>query len=269
MSIAVYINPKLHDVVCLQQKITELLTRERMQFSFVTERDCLAFANVLIVVGGDGSILKMAKSAIENNVKILPINAGNVGFLAEFEKEELQKAIQFLKDGVFILNSRPLLFCSIENKEYFAVNEFVLHANFLQQQHQERDSSKVIFANISIDGHKVTKIMASGVLISTPTGSTAYALSAGGNILMPDVPAFLFTPIAASTLATRPIVYSNRSILTVELTQKSAEGVLLCDGVPIANIQKGAKVHLQKATKSICFLRKDTNSFLDKLHKKS
>lgn len=221
MNIAVYVNPKLNDFAALQQKLTTLLLNENLNFTFVTEVDSLHFADILLVLGGDGSILKLAKSAVQYNVKILPINAGNVGFLAEFEKDALKEAIQFLKSGLFIEDRRPLLSCSIDKQEYFAVNEFAIHACFMQTE-QEIDSHKVLAANIYIDSYKVANIMASGVLVSTPTGSTAFSLSAGGSILTPNVPAFIFTPIAATSLSSRPIVYKDSSTLTVEFTPKSA-----------------------------------------------
>ena len=274
MNIAVYINSTLKDYQDLQEEITTLLSQNHLNYRLITDEQLTDWADILIVLGGDGSILKMARLAAYLNIKVLAINAGNLGFLAEFEKTNLKEAIQFLKAGNFHLDTRPLLACKVNGKEYLAVNEVVLHADYACYINSNCiednvNDSKVLRATVQLDGKVATKLTASGLLVSTPTGSTAYSLSAGGAVLTPNLPAFIFTPINANSLTSKPIVYDNCSTLTINLQDKSANAILMCDGKNIARLYKSTNIQIYKAKESITYIRQMESSFFEKLRKKS
>ena len=270
MNIAVYINSKLKESTILQEEIATLLTQNDFNYKWVEKDNLSDWAEILIVIGGDGSILKMAKIAAQYNIKIFAINAGNLGFLTEFEKSNLKDAIQFLKSGKYYLDCRPLLECKINDQKYLAVNEFALHADYIHYTNREDTdkSSKVIRAAMQLDGKFVTNVVASGLLVSTPTGSTAYSLSAGGAILTPNLSAFIYTPIVANSLTSRPIVYRDDSILSIELQEKSANAILLCDGENTVYLPKGSTVQIYKADKYITFIRQTNDSFFENYRKR-
>ena len=274
MNIAVYINSILKEYQALQAEITTLLAQNHFHFKLITEEQLTDWADILIVLGGDGSILKMARLAACLNIKVLAINAGNLGFLAEFEKSNLNEAVQFLKSGKFHLDTRPLLACNVNGVEYLAVNEIVLHADYVYYTHQHclednANDSKVLRATVQLDGQVATNLTASGLLVSTPTGSTAYSLSAGGAVLTPNLPAFIFTPINANSLTSKPIVYDNSSVITIDLQDKSANAILMCDGKNIARLQNSTTIQIYKAKESVTYIRQMESNFFEKLRKKS
>lgn len=269
MNIAVYINTKIENFAYLQQQIATLLNRHNLQYQFITKNALTNWADILIVVGGDGSIIKMAKLAALQGVKVLPINAGNMGFLAEFESNELDDAIAFLKAGKYIYDERPLLKCKIDQKSYYAINEFAVHTNFSHNAKQCTISgSKVLRANVYLNDSLATNIVASGMLVGTSTGSTAYSLSAGGAIVLPDLSAFIFTPIVANSLTSRPIVYNDSCNLNIKLQEKSASAILLCDGDNVCNLPEQASLTIYKATHTILFIRKRKNNFFENYRKR-
>lgn len=270
MNIAVYINSRLKESNDLQMEVTHLLVENNLKYKWIEKNNLSDWADIVLVIGGDGTILRMAKSAVEHNVKILAVNAGNLGFLTAFEKSNLKDAIQFLKAGNYYLDNRSLLECKVNGQHYLAVNEFAIHADYTYSIKKENvdKNSKVIRASIQLNNRFVTNIVASGVLVSTPTGSTAYSLSAGGAILTPNLPAFIYTPIVANSLTSRSIVYRDDNILSIELQEKSANAILLCDGENIAYLPKDSKIQIYKADKFVTFIRRVDDNFFENYKKR-
>ena len=221
--------------------------------------------DVVIVLGGDGAILHSALYAACKDVKIIGINYGNLGFLTEYEKDERSQVVELLeriKDGSCRILRRSLLQLDVAGKTYFALNEIAL----------QRDSGVTGLKTTQILRLEVTtkegpdKISGDGVLICTPTGSTAYSLSAGGAILMPEVPVFMLTPICAFSMRARPTVYSDSDTFTIRVTKGSS--VLLADGIPVANLSENAEVRIKKAPFTADFPVRENLDFFDKVRNK-
>jgi NAD+ kinase len=200
--------------------------------------------DVVIVLGGDGAILHAAVVASRKNIKIIGINYGNLGFLAEYEKDETDKILALLadlKENRCRILKRSMLQCTIGNKTFYALNEIAL----------QRDSSLSAIKFPQIVRLEVTtqegfnEIAGDGLLVSTPTGSTAYSLSAGGAIITPEVPVFMLTPICAFSMRTRPIVFSDNEVFAVRV--KRGKAIVSVDGCSMSALSENATVIIQKA----------------------
>ncbi|MBQ2702151.1 MAG: NAD(+)/NADH kinase [Clostridia bacterium] len=217
--------------------------------------------DVLLVVGGDGSILHAAVPAAKKNIKIIGINYGTIGFLTEYEQNErndVAEMLSALEKGKCPVAKRSVLHLSVRGKEFFALNEFVL----------QRDSSlpSENFASTQILRLKIKakagsdEIVGDGVLFCTPTGSTAYSLSAGGAILSPEVPVFMMTPICAFSTRSRPIVFSDTEEFLVTVEKGSA--VIMADGRAVERLSEGESVSIKKAPFTADFpIREGANFF--------
>jgi NAD+ kinase len=181
------------------------------------------FANqnldLLISIGGDGTILKALHQC---NVKIFGINAGVVGFLTEVHIHDAVASLRRILDNDYTLDKRVRLQTSLNDKILEpATNEAVIHT---------ADIAKMRLYQIQVDGVAAQLIRADGIIIATPTGSTSYAMSAGGPILDPKVSAFIITPIAPFKLTARPIVVPSSSLITIKLMEPRRNSVLVIDG---------------------------------------
>jgi NAD+ kinase len=150
---------------------------------------------------------------------------------------------------------------TVDDKTYFALNDVVL------QRIRDKDkNSKVLYLSAYIDGNLVDNYAADGIIFSTPTGSTAYSLSAGGSILMPDINGFSITPICAHTMYSRPIIYSDKSNVTVKIDKDDDEVTLFCDGRPCGDIFRKNNITLKRADFDIRFvINNESDNFLKKL----
>ena len=220
---------------------------------------------VLIVLGGDGAILHAAVPAAMKGIKIIGINYGTLGFLTEYEKDEREKVKELLsaleKQECKIVK-RSILQFTIEDKTYYALNEMAI----------QRDNSLLSSASTQIlrlklkakEGQDV--IAGDGLLICTPTGSTAYSLSAGGAILTPEVPVFMMTPICAFSMRARPIVFSDADEFTITIDKGSA--IVLSDGKVVAALPQNAEIQVKKAPFTADFPAKDGSDFFARVKNK-
>ena len=214
--------------------------------------------DLLIVLGGDGTLLKLVNYLVRANVPVIGINAGKVGFLAEFETFEIAEAVKLISNNELIIDERIVIKTKYNGNVQYALNELVIQRIF------DNAPQKILTVDISIDGEYVDKIDGDGVIISTPTGSTAYSLSAGGSILSPGINAFSMTPICAHSLHNRPLVFSADSKCELKLTSSATSGLVI-DGVFSRNIKKDDVITIYKSTKTIKFLRKKDTNFYSRL----
>ena len=216
--------------------------------------------DVVIVLGGDGAILHSAIKAAKNNIKIIGINYGNLGFLTEYEKNEWENVIELLSNlerNTCRILKRSILQIEIENKVFYALNEVSL------QRHASISAIKntqiLRLAVQSREGND--KISGDGLLFCTPTGSTAYSLSAGGAILTPEVPVFMMTPICAFSMRTRPTVFADDE--TFEVCIERGNAVISCDGCTVALLSENGKICVKKAPFTADFpIRENTDFFM-------
>lgn len=181
--------------------------------------------DVVIVLGGDGTILSTARNLASLEIPILGVNTGHLGFLAEVERSGLDYAIKSLFDGSFRIEDRMMLQCSFQNndykKMYNSLNDIVISKGTL---------ARILKYEIHIDGKLYTSFTADGVIIATPTGSTAYSLSAGGPIIYPTLNLIEITPICPHSLGIRTIVVDSKSKVRILVKERYGSVYLTVDG---------------------------------------
>jgi NAD+ kinase len=218
-----------------------------------------------VVLGGDGTILKAAEIVRESQTPLLGINLGHVGFLAESEKNEIGSTIERVAKRDYIVKERLTLDVSVllEGKEVYrtwALNEAAV---------EKSAREKMLEVVVEIDSRPLSSFGCDGIVISTPTGSTAYAFSAGGPVVWPSVDALLLVPLSAHALFARPLVISPGALLAVEVLQRSAgNGVLWCDGRRSTELPAGARVEVRKSSKPVKLARLNQGPFTNRLVKK-
>ncbi len=253
-----YLNKQLKEKQIVEN-LTSILKERKIEYKIFTEFDTVCDIDVLIVLGGDGSILKAGVECGKQNIKIIGVNFGRVGFLTEFDSNELLECVELLEKDYQVL-SRSVLQIEVDGKPFYAINEVSVHRIFSEQGFSQIMKFKPI-----IDGRCLDSYFADGFMVSTPTGSTAYSLSAGGAILTPTLDVFMFNSICAHKLLSRPIVYSNESVMTLDLSNEEKSLAVCCDGKQVAVIDKNSKIEIKKAPFSIDFIKKDKQDFFDKL----
>ncbi len=264
MKALIYINPEKDFDSEFKNRIIKCLEKENISFELISNSDLEKNynADLLIVYGGDGTILKIKGFACKNNIPILGINAGKVGFLNEFEKSETELAVKLFIDNELIKDVRMMLCAEYNDKKYSALNDVVIHR--LCNETTENDG--IINLNVYLDNVVTDIIGGDGVIVGTPTGSTAYSLSAGGPILAPNVNAFALTPISAQFLHHRPIVFSANSECKIEKLKGNSG--LYIDGKFISKIEDNSSVFINKEVNNLTFLRRKDSNFYKRLVKK-
>lgn len=206
----------------------------------------------LVVFGGDGTVLEAVKN-LREGVIVTGINAGNLGFLTQFEKDSsIDSIVAGIKSGEY--EKRLTLQACCDNFCTSALNEIVLRTA----------TSRPVFIDVYVDGKFVDSYHSDGAIVSSPTGSTAYSLSAGGPVLAPDVDAIVIIPICAHSLHSRPLVVSSNSRIELELID-GENATLCCDGENIATIKGNKCITIEKSRKSIRFLAVKEDNFYKKL----
>jgi NAD+ kinase len=219
-----------------------------------------------IVLGGDGTILRALEVVREAEIPVHGVNLGHVGFLAESEVEELSTTVRRLLDGDYDIEERSTLDIVIRGPK-----DQILHTDWALNDAsiEKADRQKMIYVVIEIDGRPVSSFGCDGVLLTSPTGSTAYGFSAGGPIIWPEVDAFLVVPLAAHALFSRPLVLGRSSEAAIELTVENRdEGVLTLDGRRTIDITPGMRVEGRLSPRSVRLVRLTTTPFADRLVEK-
>ncbi|CAB4639649.1 MAG: NAD kinase [Actinobacteria bacterium] len=227
------------------------------------EVDCqISELELVVVLGGDGTILKAAEIVRDYSIPLMGINLGHVGFLAESEREEFTEAVRRVLDHDYEIKERLTLEVAVfvDGKEVFrtwALNEATVEKNARE---------RMLEVVLEIEGHPLSSFGCDGVVMSTPTGSTAYAFSAGGPVVWPSVEALLVVPLSAHALFARPLVVKPDAMVAVEVLQRSAgHGILWCDGRRSWELPPGARVEVTKSSKPVRLARLRTSTFTDRL----
>ena len=220
--------------------------------------------DVVIVLGGDGAILHAAVVAAQKGIKIIGVNHGTLGFLTEYEKDEegqVKDLLDALKNNSCRIVKRSVLQVQIGERTYYALNEVSIQRDYAPQENEPQMLSLALQAKEGVD-----TISGDGLLICTPTGSTAYSLSAGGAIITPEVPVFMMTPICAFSMRARPIVFSDSDEFTIRVTR--GKGMVLTDGGAVAQLPEAGEVFIKKAPFTADFPIKDEAAFLGRVRHK-
>jgi NAD+ kinase len=233
-------------------------------------RDVPSFESVsldaLITFGGDGTLLRAARLIGAREVPILGVNLGRVGFLTSATRETLNPALDALVAGRYLIERRLALRAGIRDAEgetratQMAVNDVAVHKGGV---------ARVIRVNVYIQGENVGPYSADGIIVATPTGSTAYSLSAGGPIVVPGVEAMVVTPIAAHTLAVRPLVVPATYRIVIEPIPGWADDLLVSfDGQRGTTLAPGESVDLCPADHRVCLIRLGEEGFFGRMRQK-
>ena len=221
---------------------------------------------VVVVFGGDGTILRAADWALPRRVPMLGVNLGHVGFLAELERSDMNSLVRQVIDRAYTVEDRLVLEVTLtdaageEHWRSFAANELSV---------EKASRRRMLDLIASIDGLAVQRWNCDGILVSTPTGSTAYAFSAGGPVMWPDVDAILMVPVAAHALFARPLVTSPRARLDIDIQPDGADsGIMWCDGRRSCQVRPGDRITVVRHEANLRIARLSEQPFTSRLVKK-
>jgi NAD+ kinase len=221
--------------------------------------------DLMLTLGGDGTLLRGARLVARQRVPVLGINLGHLGFLTSAAPEEMERALGMWFAGEFELDERMALAVSFslpdgtDGGEYLALNDAVLHKG---------GAARVIRLAVRASGQEVGVYSADGIILSTPTGSTAYSLSAGGPIVSPSVHCIVATPICPHTLGVRPLVLPSDETVTVDVLSPTEELVLTIDGQEHERLQPGASIRVCRSPDPVRLVRFPGQSFFTTLRRK-
>lgn len=218
-----------------------------------------------IVLGGDGTILMAAELLRGSGAPLLGVNLGHVGFLAESEKEDLQFTVEQALAKNYQVDERLTLDVVVETDSKEVFRTFALNEATVEKA----DRSRMVELALEVDGRPVSSFGCDGVVLSTPTGSTAYSFSAGGPIVWPQVQAMVMTPLSAHALFSRPLVVDPGSTLAVEILHRNTQAaVLWCDGRRGVDVPPGSRVSATKSSEPVRLARLHPGPFSDRLVRK-
>lgn len=211
----------------------------------------------VFVLGGDGTVLGAVRKMAGRIVPVLGINLGRLGFLSEVEPAGLGKAVECYSRGDYDLETRMMLSAQVENKPLVAaLNDVVV----------TRANTHMIDLEISISTQVLNRFLADGLVLATPTGSTAYALAAGGPVLAPNMGGMVMVPICPHSLHVRPVVLGQEETVTLRCIQ--GEAAVAVDGIHLATLKTGQSVIVRKAQSQVAFIRFGEQAFYERLMKK-
>lgn len=216
----------------------------------------------LIVLGGDGTVLRAARRAAIEGIPLFGINYGHTGFLTEFEEKEREEAVSLAVSPCPDFIDRSMLEVELNGKKTVCLNE----CSLLRGVSPEKDN-RIVRIRVSFDGSDAGEIAADGLIVATPTGSTAYSLSAGGSIILPSCNTFLLTPVCALSMKSRPIVYDASAMLSFSVPE-GQDLLLYGDGKFVDRVGPGDTVYIRRADRCATFLTRDKNGYLLRITKK-
>jgi NAD+ kinase len=217
---------------------------------------------IAIVLGGDGTILRAAELTRDSEAPMLGVNLGHVGFLAEAEREDLAATVDRVLARDYVVEERMTLSVRVKLDGTVVHETWALNEATVEKASRERS----LEVAVEVDGRPLSTFGCDGVVVSTPTGSTAYAFSAGGPVVWPTVNAILMVPLSAHALFARPLVVGPESALAIELLDRSEdEGVLWCDGRRTFDLPARARVVVRRSAKPVRLARLNPRPFTDRL----
>ena len=230
--------------------------------TFSSHKELLTKGDVLLSLGGDGTLLDTLSLVRDSQIPVIGINFGRLGFLASINKNEIDTAISALVKGEYSLDKRGILNLESQNNlfgdENFALNDITIH---------RRDNSAMMIIHAYMNGEFVNSYWADGLIIATPTGSTAYSLSCGGPIILPNAQSFVITPIAPHNLNVRPIIVPDDVELTFEIEARSTKFLVSCDS-RTETVDRSVKITINKAKFNVNLIRLNNETYLTTLRNK-
>lgn len=233
-------------------------------FTFNNYQDLLSeHVDVMISLGGDGTLLDTVSLIRDSQIPVIGINFGRLGFLASINKDDIVSAIDNLVNKKFTLDNRALLTVESDlalfGDENFALNDVTIH---------KRDTSAMMIIHAYLNGEFLNSYWADGLILATPTGSTAYSLSCGGPIIFPQSNNFVVTPISPHNLNVRPVVLSDTNIVSFEIEGRSSKYLLSCDSRTEVLDTGSTRISIKKSDFEINLIRLNSEDYLSTLRKK-
>ena len=230
----------------------------------VSNRTFAQKIDVLLALGGDGTMLKAVRALQGRDIPVLGVNIGSLGFMTSVTQDNLERAIDVLVKGNYTTSTRAIAECRLMRRskkigEYRALNDVAIGWG---------NSSRVVNLELSIDGESVTSYVCDGMIVSTPTGSTGHSLSAGGPILHPETPVFVINLICPHTLSNRPVVISDRSVVSVRVVETAKKLLLSVDGQEEQSIVAGDRLEIRRSVKGVRFIHLPGYSYFSVLRQK-
>lgn len=227
----------------------------------VADEDSSEAADIVLALGGDGTVLRSAKMAAESDVPLLGVNFGKVGFLAEAETGELETVVSRLLEGDYTVEERTTLEVETvgvdgERTTAWAFNDIAV---------EKAEPARMLELFIEIDGTRISRYGCDGVLCATPTGSTAHAMSGGGPVVWPDVDALVVVPMNAHALFAKPMVVNSSSEIRIGVESAGTAGSLIADGKEVARLTAGSAVAIRRSRRPVKLVRMSDRSFASRL----
>jgi len=256
-AILLLVNASREEAKGAAETISKILVAAGIKIYTPADSD-IAHVEVVLVLGGDGTILRGAEFALKGNIPLLGINLGHVGFMAEVEAFTFEKVAQAVIDKDYVLDPRMLLTFQVKRgkniiDQGWALNEISI----------ERKSTTMAELFVQIDDRPLSRWGCDGIICATPTGSTAYAFSAGGPVLWPEVQAMVLLPIAAHALFAKPMVIAPTS--TIGITIESSDASLSADALRKIELQKNDHIEITKNSNQVILAHLKSTIFTDRL----
>ena len=257
-------NPDKAACADIVRKAARLISRAGRKAVLSPDTAALAReADFLLVFGGDGTMLRAARDIAGSPTPLLGINIGGLGFLTAVPSDELTRALNHVWNGEFKYESRALIEvngrCHGQPVSEMALNDIVVGRGAV---------SRLIGLDVSVDGELVTHYRCDGLIVSSPTGSTAYSLSAGGAVIFPTADVFALTPICPHALSNRSLIFPLASVIRVKATNPAPATILSVDGQVIAELGAGDEVTIRRSRRAIRLMHLAGSSFLETLRRK-
>lgn len=231
--------------------------------SDILREDVPKMSDMIIVLGGDGTLLYAARVVGDSEIPILGVNLGSLGFLTEVALPELYNTMEKVISGDFRLEERMMLKTRVENddgvNEFSVLNDMVINKGAL---------ARIINLKVNINGAYLTTYNADGLIISTPTGSTGYSLSAGGPIVYPSLSTIIITPICPHTLTNRPILIPDDSVIEISLVSGDGNVFVTLDGQVGVDIKEGDRVIMSRSERKVYLIEPPERDYYDVLRTK-
>ena len=240
--------------------IDESLNYKNQKLMELKHEDFVKKVNLVIVFGGDGTLLNAARKYLDNNIPILGINRGNVGFLTDVSIDNFEKTIKEVLDGGFEIEERNLVSAKFGDNHLYGLNEILIHSGAYAQLMRYR---------LNVDDKVVYEQRSDGLIIATPTGSTAYALSAGGPIIHPSLDVWTILPMLPQSISSRPFIISTNQSVDVELFDGPNNMAKICvDGQDEEDVPFGVKISISKMDKTLKLVHPHDNDFFEACREK-
>lgn len=213
--------------------------------------------DLLVVIGGDGTLLRFASAAAERDIPLLGVNLGRIGFLSEIARSEFPEAIEKIQRGDYRVEERMTLLCSVNGAPYASCLNDVLIS--------KSSFSGTIHIDLFCDGQSVGSVFSDGIIVSTPTGSTAYNLSAGGPVVTQNLDSIIVTAVCSHTLHIRPIVSAPDAVWTFHV---NGEGFVAGDGMKLRNVNPDDRITVTRSERRVKFIRFQEHNVFELIHQK-